>query len=89
MIQSYTQRKMNIQQINQLYEEGVSEKSIRIFICSNINEIFGTNIKMQLRLKGKLYWDNWARKIIIEYPKLYKLLCILRINKIYAKIIGR
>lgn len=79
------------QRIKQLIEQNVSEQMLRMFVCSNIDEIFDANINMEQeqKEKKKIYWDGLAEKIIINYPRFYKLLCVLRINKIYAKIVGR
>lgn len=89
MIKNRSQRKLAMRQLTQLIEQGVSENSIRMFICLNIKGIFGRNIRMQQKLTGKLYWENLAKNIIFYHPVLYRLLCFLKINEIYAKTIGR
>lgn len=79
------------QRVEQMVEQNISGYLLRMFVCSNIDEIFEVNIIMDQELKEerKIYWDSLAEKIITNYPRFYRLLCILRINKIYAKIMGR
>ena len=81
------QKEIEKQQLLQMMEDNVDKKIVRIFICSNINELFNMNVEMGE--KPQIYKimekvDKIGVKIITEYPWLYKLLCILRINKIYA-----
>lgn len=75
----------------QLIEQNVDGRVLRMFVCSNIDKIFDVSIIMNQEQNGekKTYWDSLAEKIIISYPRLYKLLCILRINKVYNKIMER
>lgn len=79
------------QKVKQLIEQNVKRQVLRMFVCSNIDEIFNTNINLEQERKEQkeIFWDSIAEKIIINYPRFYRFLCILRINKIYAKIMGR
>lgn len=77
--------------IKELIDQNVDERTLRMYVCSNIDQIFDVAIIMRQEQneEKKTYWDSLAEKIIISYPRLYKLLCVLRINKIYEKMVER
>ena len=79
------------QQARQLAEQNVSGQVFRMFICTNIDEVFNVNVTggQEMKEKKKLYWNGLAEKIIIKCPLFYKLLCIFKINKVYARIMRR
>lgn len=80
-----------VQRARELEEQNVAGQVCRLFICTNADEIFGTDIvvgEVRKELK-KRKLNNLAEKIITIFPLFYKLLCILKINKVFAKIMER
>lgn len=66
--------------ITQLQEQKVSDEILRIYMCSKIS------CTLESKTKNKIDWDRIAEKIIVNSPGVYKILCILGINKLYVKI---
>lgn len=70
-------------QLEQLIGQNAHQKALRIFVCSNINELFAADIDL-----GKTPWlKRLAEKIVLDYPRIYRLLCTMKINKIYARFV--
>lgn len=70
-------------QMVQMMETGADEKVLRIFICSNVNQLFD----MKVDLGGEPWLKKTAVKISHKYPRIYRLLCILKINKVYSRLV--
>lgn len=68
-------------QMMRLMEERRDEKVLRVFVCSHVNQLFDVNVD----LGGEPWLKKMAAKIVQKYPRIYRLLCMMKINQVYYR----